>query len=354
MLLERDAPGLPRRRRRSTASDSRYYAELVRQGAATTSTPSRCAPTSLRRGPPGPARRHRPAVRARAGAGPAEDAGTWHDDGRRRYDVVLPTATRIGRIYLDLHPREGKFKHAAQFDLVRGVAGRQLAEGVLVCNFTRGLMEHDDVVTLFHEFGHLVHHVLAGRGRVGAVLRRRDRVGLRRGAEPDARGVGVGRRRAARPSPRNARRRGRSRPSSSPRCARADDFGKGYDARTQMFYASMSYWFHVDSPDDLTGRGDELQRRYSLFPLHRRHPHARAFGHLDGYCSGYYTYMWSLVIAKDMFRAFDRDDLFDARGRRPLPRPGARAGRPRDAADLVADFLGRPYTFDAYAAWLAE
>ena len=42
----------------------------------------------------------------------------------------------IGRIYLDLHPREGKFKHAAQFDLVAGVAGRQLPEGALVCNFS--------------------------------------------------------------------------------------------------------------------------------------------------------------------------------------------------------------------------
>src|SRR5436190_1448606 len=47
---------------------------------------------------------------------------------------------------------------------------------------------------------------------------------------------------------------------------RADDFGKGYNARTQMFYASMSYWFHVDIPDDLTERTRELQTRYSLFP----------------------------------------------------------------------------------------
>ena len=52
-----------------------------------------------------------------------------------------------------------------------------------------------------------------------------------------------------------------------------------------------------------------------------------SFGHLGGYSSAYYTYMWSLVIAKDLFSAFDPDDLFDARGRRPLPRPGARPRR---------------------------
>ena len=104
----------------------------------------------------------------------------------------------LGRIYLDLHPREGKYKHAAQFDAASAAStGVQLPEGVLVCNFPRGLMEHDDVVTLFHEFGHLMHHVLGGRQRVGALLRRRHRVGLRRGAVADARGVGVGRRRAA-------------------------------------------------------------------------------------------------------------------------------------------------------------
>ena len=78
------------------------------------------------------------------------------------------------------------------------------------------------------------------------------------------------------------------------------------------------------------------------------------FGHLEGYGSGYYTYMWSLVIAKDLFSAFDRDDLFaaDVAGRY-RDRVLAQGGR-KDAADLVADFLGRPYSFAAWEAWLAE
>ena len=78
------------------------------------------------------------------------------------------------------------------------------------------------------------------------------------------------------------------------------------------------------------------------------------FGHLDGYGSGYYTYMWSLVIAKDLFSAFNSHDLFDvsvsSRYRDTILAPGGT----RDAADLVESFLGRPFSFDAYAAWLAR
>jgi thimet oligopeptidase len=83
------------------------------------------------------------------------------------------------------------------------------------------------------------------------------------------------------------------------------------------------------------------------------HMHA-AFGHLEGYTSAYYTYMWSLVIAKDLFSAFDPSNLFDPavaqRYRDLILAPGGS----RDAADLVAEFLGRPYTFDAFEAWLNQ
>ncbi|WP_435747391.1 M3 family metallopeptidase [Nocardioides sp. SYSU DS0663] len=283
---------------------------------------------------------------------PVPDAVVWAPDVTA-YDVVRTAdGQHLGRIYLDLHPREGKYGHAAQFTLVDGVAGKQLPEGVLVCNFSRGLMEHDQVVTLFHEFGHLLHHVLGGHGRwtrFAGVATEWDFVEapsqmleewawdadvLRSFATDDA------------GSPIPA--------ALVERMRRADDFGKGTYARVQMFYAAMSYWFHADRPDDLTARMVELQERYSpLAWIEGTHMFA-SFGHLGGYSSGYYTYMWSLVIAKDLFSAFDPEDLFDAevagRYRDRVLAPGGT----KDAADLVADFLGRPYTFDAYAAWLAR
>ena len=283
---------------------------------------------------------------------PAADAVVW-DEAVAAYDVYRAEGDEpLGRIYLDLHPREGKYKHAAQFDLVTGVSGRQLPEGVLVCNFSRGLMEHDHVVTLFHEFGHLVHHVLAGQQewfRFSGVATEWDFVEApSQMLEEWAWDADIlqtfATNEAGEPIPADLVGRMR----------RADDFGKGYLARTQMFYAALSYWFHTERPADLTARTRELQAQYSLFPYIEGTHFTCAFGHLEGYSSAYYTYMWSLVIAKDLFSAFDRSNMFDAevagRYRDRVLAPGGS----KDAADLVADFLGRPYTFDAYAAWLAE
>ncbi|MEQ6898035.1 M3 family metallopeptidase [Microbacterium sp. KR10-403] len=274
----------------------------------------------------------------------------WHDDVAS-YDV-LRDGVRIGRIHLDLHPREGKYKHAAQFDLASGVRGRQLPEGVLVCNFGTGLMEHSEVVTLFHEFGHLIHHVLGGDQewvRFSGVATEWDFVEApSQMLEEWAWDAAVLARFATDDE-------GHTIPADLvERMRTADDFGKGFHARTQMFYAALSLRIHERVPDDLTETVRETQAQYSVFPyIDDTHFHC-AFGHLDGYSSGYYTYMWSLVIAKDMFSAFDRADLFAPEvAARYRDRVLARGGS-GDAADLVADFLGRPYTFDAYAAWLAE
>ncbi|CCH73022.1 Thimet oligopeptidase [Nostocoides australiense Ben110] len=281
---------------------------------------------------------------------PRDDAPVWHE-AVTAYDV-LRGDEMIGRIYLDLHPREGKFKHAAQFGLVSGVAGRDLPEGALVCNFPTGLMEHTDVVTLFHEFGHLVHHVLGGAQRwvrFSGVATEWDFVeapsqmleewawdaNVLRSFATDADGVAI-------PGELVAK------------MVAAHEFGKGRHARTQMFYAATSLGLHRDRPADHTAYVAELQERYDLLAQLPDTHFQAAFGHLDGYGSGYYTYMWSLVIAKDMFSAFDGTNLFDPKvAERYRDRVLAQGGR-ADAADLVADFLGQPYSFDTFGEWLAR
>lgn len=286
----------------------------------------------------------------------AVDVPVWHEEVTA-YEVEQGGQV-IGRIYLDLHPREGKYKHAAQFTLTDGVDGEQLPEGVLVCNFSRGLMEHDHVVTLFHEFGHLLHHVLAGHGdwfRFAGVATEWDFVEApSQMLEEWAWHADVLRTFASNEA-------GEPIPAELVAAMRAaDDYGKGIYARTQMFYAAMSYWFHADGAaasgelPDLTERMIELQARYAALPyLPGTHMFA-SFGHLGGYSSAYYTYMWSLVIAKDMFSAFDESDLFAPEVAHRYRDAVLARGGEGDAADLVAAFLGRPFAFDAYAGWLAR
>ena len=280
------------------------------------------------------------------------DAPTWHDEVTS-YDVSLGDR-HLGRIHLDLHPRENKFNHAACFPLTPGVIGHQAPEGVLVCNFPRGLMEHGDVVVLFHEFGHLVHHVLGGDQRwaqFSGVATEWDFVEApSQLLEEWAWDTSVLRDFAVDEEGRTIP------PELVARMRDANDFAKGLMTRSQMFYAAISYAFHEEAPADgagLVALEARLQQTYSVLDrVEGTHMYA-GFGHLGGYTSGYYTYMWSLVIAKDLYSAFDADDLFDSEVATRYRERILAAGGRKDAADLIEDFLGRPFGFESFADWLA-
>ncbi|HSD71056.1 MAG TPA: M3 family metallopeptidase, partial [Woeseiaceae bacterium] len=93
------------------------------------------------------------------------DTWTWHEDVKA-YQLVDGDEV-IGRFYLDMHPREGKYQHAAMFPFVNGIEGRQLPVAGLICNFPTGdgAMQHAQVETFLHEFGHLIHWLFAGHHR---------------------------------------------------------------------------------------------------------------------------------------------------------------------------------------------
>ena len=289
---------------------------------------------------------------------PVTDAAPWHDSVRV-YDVVRGD-TKLGRIYLDMHPRDGKYKHAAQFPLKDGVRGVQLPEGVLVCNFpapTAGgpaLMEHDDVVTMFHEFGHLMHHVLGGHQAwitQSGVATEWDFVEapsqmfeewawsydtLARFARHHETGEVI---------PREL----------VDKMRRADKFGLGTATVQQIFYASISLGFHRADPATLDQLAEvqRLQRLYTPFAHVEGTRFHASFGHLVGYSAMYYTYQWSLVIAKDLLTPFEATGLmatpvtYAYRDKVLVP------GGSRDAAALVRDFLGREYEFGAYERFLS-
>jgi thimet oligopeptidase len=293
------------------------------------------------------------------------DAERWHPSVLV-YDVMRGT-TKLGRIYLDMHPRDGKYKHAAQFPLKDGVRGVQLPEGVLVCNFpvpepatgsrpaSAGLMEHEDVVTMFHEFGHLMHHVLGGHQRwitQGGISTEWDFVEapsqmfeewawrhdtLARFARHHETGEVIPK-------------------SLVDKMRRADKFGLGTATVQQLFYASISLGFHRADPDTLDQLAEvqRLQKRYTPFayvPGTRFHT---SFGHLIGYSAMYYTYQWSLVIAKDLLTPFESSGLMATEVTYAYRDKVLAPGGSRDAAELVRSFLGRDYDFRAYEHFLVE
>ena len=292
------------------------------------------------------------------------EAPTWHPDVQAfdvwRQGSGAEPALELGRVYLDMHPREGKYKHAAQFTYRDGMLDRQLPEGVLVCNFPDpksgpALMEHDDVVTMFHEFGHLMHHVLGGRQqwvRQSGVATEFDFVEapsqmfeewawshdiLARFARHHETGA---------PIPAELVEKMR----------RADKFGLGTSTVQQMFYAKVALEFHRAEPASLDQLAtlQSLQQRYTPFRYVEGTRFHASFGHLVGYSAMYYTYMWSLVIAKDLLTPFAGGDLMATdvtyRYRDLVLAPGGS----KDAAVLVHDFLGRDYGFDAFEAYLCE
>ncbi|MDQ3334029.1 MAG: Zn-dependent oligopeptidase [Myxococcota bacterium] len=284
------------------------------------------------------------------------DAKPWH--GEVKVFDVMRKDKKLGRIFLDMHPRADKYKHAAQFTYKDGVEGKQLPEGVLVCNFPAGkaLMEHDDVVTMFHEFGHLMHHVLGGQQkwiRMTGVANELDFVEapsqmfeewgwnhdtLSRFAKHEKTGEVI-------PKELVAKMR------------KADKFGLGTATLQQMFYASISLQFHTADPAklDQTALVKKLQTKITPFGFVEGTKFHTSFGHLVGYSSMYYTYMWSLVIAKDLLTPFQKSgNLLDTAVTYKYRDKILAMGFTKDSADLVRDFLGRKYDFKAFEKYLSE
>src|SRR6185312_260503 len=124
----------------------------------------------------------------------------------------------------------------------------------------------------------------------------------------------------------------------------------------QMLYAALSLELHRADPAkvDPLALTKKLQAQYTPFAYVEGTKFHTSFGHLVGYSSMYYTYMWSLVIAKDLLTPFEKTGLLDTAVTYKYRDKILVGGGTKDAADLVKDFLGRPYNFTAYEKYLAN
>jgi thimet oligopeptidase len=274
---------------------------------------------------------------------------------------MLENGKLVGRFYLDMHPRAGKFNHAAEFAVRAGIAGKQIPEAVLVCNFPGGeandpgLMEHADVQTFFHEFGHLLHELFAGRHAwVGLAGTRTEQDFVEAPSQMleewtwDVTTL---------QSFAKHHQTGEPIPAALVKqMKRASEFGKGLAVRRQMVYAKLSLSIYDRKPSEVNTDAmiQGVTERYQPYPFVADTHWQTSFGHLDGYSAVYYTYMWSLVIAKDMFSQFDKANLLAPGVAKRYRDTVLSPGGSRPASKLVESFLNRPFSFKAWQEWLNE
>lgn len=274
---------------------------------------------------------------------------------------MLDNGKVIGRFYLDMHPRAGKFSHAAMFPVLDGVRGKQLPEAALVCNFPKpeggdaGLMEYSDVVTFFHEFGHLTHWILGGQQRwagISGITMESDFVEApsqmleewMRSPQVLATFARHYKTHEAIPADLVARMN------------RASAYGRGMWTSQQNAYTAISYGIYKDKPqntdpDKITS--DALKQYTPYKQLPDTHLYA-AFGHLSGYSSAYYTYLFDKVIAQDFFGQFDRANLLTGEAAMRYRKLVLEPGGSMPANLLVKNFLGRPQNMAAFQKWMSE
>jgi thimet oligopeptidase len=287
---------------------------------------------------------------------PVKDALTW-DPSVSTFDV-FDGDHQLGRIYLDMHPRPGKDQWFSSAGILDGKHGQQLPEVALVCNFPGGkpgepgLMDYDDVTTFFHEFGHLMHWIFQGQQQWA---------GFSGNLESDFVEAPSQMLEEWMHDPKvlatfaHHYQTGETIPAELVRRAnRADAFGRGLWVRRQLVFTNVSFDLHNSPPDSakLEKSLDENVKRFLPYATVEGDHEIASFGHLVGYSSAYYTYLWDKVIAQDFFNKFDRNDLLAPeialRYRSTvLEKTGA-----MPANDLVKNFLGRPQAMDAFVTWM--
>lgn len=263
----------------------------------------------------------------------------------------------IGRFYFDSHPRPGKYTHANMIPLRPGADGEPPV-AALVMNLPdgghdTGLMEHSQVTTFLHEFGHMIHGMFGGHTRwfgQSGVATEWDFVEApsqmlenwvydydtlaQFAVNKDGQVI-----------PRDL----------VERMNKARYFNLGLGDMTQLGYSNISLQFHQSAvPDDLGAATRQWRDQYAIVPAPDWVQFQDAFGHLNGYSAIYYTYRWSKVIADDLFTRFEADGLRNAQTAAAYRKLVLEPGGTKPAAELVRDFLGRDISLDAYRAEMAK
>ena len=283
----------------------------------------------------------------------AEERGTplWHDDVRLFEVWDTNTGNQLGEFYIDLHPRDNKYSHAAQWGLVQhkiwADGTEQLPVAALVCNFTKptadkpSLMTHDEAETFFHEFGHCLHTLLSEAEIAGFAGTSVERDFVEAPSQMFEEWVWT---------PETLSLFAKHYVTDEPMPAEliegmiaAKNLQSGVKTESQIFLGMVDQAYHTDED----GIVDTTQVAYDIHDMTRMYPHTPgshfqgSFGHLTGYQAGYYGYMWSLVYAQDMFQRFKEFGMLSPEAGAYYREKILSMGGTKDSLDLVREYLGR-------------
>ncbi len=293
---------------------------------------------------------------------PAADAPTWHADVEAM-EVTDTGGAVLGRFYFDLYPREGKYKHAAVFS-IRDTAkmpdgSRLVPVAAIECNFPRpgagapALMGHHEAVTFFHEFGHVLHHLLseselssfAGTSVARDFVESPSQMLEEWAWSKETLDIFAVHHETRKPMPK----------ALHAAMLRSRGFGRGLQTQRQLFLSALDQAYHTRPlPFDTTKVLQEVNDAYTPFKYVEGTHFQASFGHLIGYDAGYYGYQWALSIAQDLFTRFKKEGLLNAKTAADYRASVLAMGASDDEAKLVAKFLGRAPSEAAYKAFLLE
>ncbi|MFC4161573.1 M3 family metallopeptidase [Chitinimonas lacunae] len=270
----------------------------------------------------------------------------WHETVKG-YDVYdAGSKEYLSSFYLDLFPRDGKYKHAAAFTVrqVSTLEGRTPVSA-LVTNFSDKGFDQGELDTLFHEFGHIMHGVLS-----------RTRYTLN---------AGTSTRRDFVEAPSQMYEEWSRHPESLKlwnevcssckpidpqlikRMNEARLFGQGTRYARQWLYAAFDMKLAGPIPQDPLKQWIKMEQATPLGHVEGTQ-FPGSFGHIvGGYAAGYYGYMWSEVLALDMRSAF-KDQLMDPAVGQRFRKIVLENGSQRPEMELVRNFLGREPSSDAF------
>lgn len=284
---------------------------------------------------------------------------TWHPDVTM-YEVYDKASNSLmGYFYLDMFPRENKYSHAAHFGIAKGKQtsdGYQHPISALVCNFPKptedqpSLLPHSDVETFFHEFGHLMHHMVTKAGLYSYS------------------GTGVDRDFVEAPSQffenwvwkktslklfAKHYKTGEVIPDSLlDRMLAAKNMSSGGDMAFQVFLGSLDLTLYDRwTPESEKSPLDVARRLHNEILTWNETPNTAriaSFGHLNGYAASYYGYAWSLVFAEDMFSVMEKEGMMNPKAGLRFRKTVLAPGGTKDPMDIVRDYLGREPNNEAF------